>query len=736
MPYSELDLTASKYKPEIYLATPQKRIITKLYDAYNVNLIVKLGKINDLNFNIPYDVETMNDQYSFDIEQGIELTRSDVIDKIQDRFLVKFQFGEYVEWFIIRNQENIADEQKDDKAVKCFSLAYELKNIKIMQYNAVSYNVLEVLKGKPFDTIPGILKDSLWSVGHIDDELMDKYRAYECSVKNGIDIMIELSETFDFIPIYDTENRMINLYHVDNIGENKGLKFDYGKYLNTLNETIMSDDIITRLKAYGRDISIRRINPLGTDYIDDYSYFMHPYGTYDDDGYKITYSNYMSTELCEAINTHQAKIRERTPTFTTLIGKIELLNQIAIAKNAELRVMQNELKKLKDNLSVAKRAKSGGTTIQFFQQKIKEQEKLIESQRTNIEKIMDNMKIIGNQIDDIKDELAEKNNYTAELLEEKRLFTIEGDFIDTNIIEEHDLYKAAVSYFQEVNKPKTSISIDIIDFIDVLEEKENWDRLVLGDIMKVKYNKFNVDVNVRLVEINYDFESDNISLIITNVKDFTFTNDNDLLAMLIHRNTNIARAVVVSRPRWDRIDFLRQTLEDVLNNPWETLRLEDEIDWGTAIDLGALYDAIEQITLPEIDIPDYDDLFGDLAAYLDALFADLEFPEFEFEEADLDLLIDTYYEYILADWNAAGFQFYFVQQYEDEPAVQISFQKDEGYDGDFDTASFKPVAEHIRDGELYIGLKIYFEGSSVPTDFDGKVSVAAVCTGLDEYAGT
>ena len=82
--YIFFDLKKQKHKPELYLATPQRRIITKLHDSSGVKSMIKLARVNELDFDIPYDIETQNDPY--DILNGINLTRNDVIDKLKDRF--------------------------------------------------------------------------------------------------------------------------------------------------------------------------------------------------------------------------------------------------------------------------------------------------------------------------------------------------------------------------------------------------------------------------------------------------------------------------------------------------------------------------------------------------------------------------------------------------------------------------------------------------------------------------
>lgn len=737
--YIFFDLNTQKQKPELYLATPQRRIINKIHDAFNIKYMIKLGRINELELSVPYEIEKLND--IGDIEEGVSLVSNDIIDQIKDRFLVKIKLGEYEEWFMIREQEDVSDDTRDYKQVRCFSLANELSHIKIINYHVTSYNILEILKGKPFDPIPGILQNSLWSVGYVDPALLNKYRAYDCPVKNGVEIVLELIEIFDCVPIFDTVNRLINFYDKDNVGENKGFRISRRKYLNALTSQSVADEIVTKLKVYGRDgISIRRVNPLGTDYIEDYSYFMFPYGSIDNQGNPIYYSDYMSNELCEAIVAHRTKINDYSPTFMSLITKLNITEQLSIAKNTELRNLQNELQKLRDNLRVAERGMAGGTTTQFFQGKIDEIQKQIERQTTVVENLYKKRQALEEEVATLRMQLSDKTNYTPELLEEKKIFTIENDFINNNIAEEEELYKAAIEHFNEVNKPKTSVSIEIVDFLNVLEEQKNWDKLKLGDIIRIKYENFDLEENVRIVELDYDFENENVNLVITNAKDFLFTDEVDLVGKLLHRNLGMAKEVNVSKVRWNGINRVRETLEDILSNPWETLGLEEDVEWEVERHMDRLYDEIEEIVIPEIDLPDFDawyDTFNSLIDLkLDDFEFDLEWPEFPDEEP---IIIDDYYERIAADWNSNGFQFFYAQQYSVEPEVQISFQRDEGYEGEFDTASFKPIAEHIRGepeivgGELiepYIGLKVVFEGSSIPNEFSGKVSVAAVCTGL------
>lgn len=194
------------------------------------------------------------------------------------------------------------------------------------------------------------------------------------------------------------------------------------------------------------------------------------------------------------------------------------------------------------------------------------------------------------------------------------------------------------------------------------------------------------------------------------------------------------KAVDVSKVRWDGVDTVRRTLEDILSNPWETLGLEDDVSWEIEDQMDRLYDEIQEVIIPELDLPDFEAWFDSLRFDLESLI-DFKLDEIEWPkppEPEPPLVIEEFYEYITAPWSATGLRFDFVQQYIEEPAVQISLQGND-VENELDAYSFKMVAEHIRgENNEYIGLKVFPQGTNIPSAFSGKVSIAAVCTGVIE----
>ena len=91
--------------------------------------------------------------------------------------------------------------------------------------------------------------------------------------------------------------------------------------------------------------------------------------------------------------------------------------------------------------------------------------------------------------------------------------------------------------------------------------------------------------------------------------------------------------------------------------------------------------------------------------------------------------IEEYMEYTTADWNEDGVQYTYVQEYTEEPSVYVGLQGD-NVANELDTYSFIMVAEHVTDGGNYVGVKVYPQGSNIPTTFSGKITIHAICKGL------
>jgi len=255
----EIDFTKKVINPIIYLCKPNKEIISIINESYNIVYSKKLGSLNELVFRIPNTIEKFH-----------TMAMNDNATMIRGRYLLKLRLGNYEEYFIVSTVSKTFDISEEFLEVKAFSLGYEL-NDKIIRG-------LEVTSKTATELLNLLLVDTIWNIGYIDSEFDLKMRGLNVSSSTVLELVFQVAETFNALVVWDSLKREINFFRPDTVGEDKGFSIKYGKYLESLNQEDNSEEVITRLKVYGEeDLTIRSVNPTGTTYIEDFSYFLAPY---------------------------------------------------------------------------------------------------------------------------------------------------------------------------------------------------------------------------------------------------------------------------------------------------------------------------------------------------------------------------------------------------------------------------------------------------------------------------
>jgi hypothetical protein len=483
-------------KISLFLAKPDKTIIGKLGDSFNRKLNIKFTELNELSLTLPYLVE-----------RNHKLVRHPHIDKVKEKFLIKAVYGDIVEWFLIYKKAKSANEA-DSLNIDCFSLGYELHYKKIRGYDVKAYNCYQVTTD--------CLEGTNWKIGYINPEFNLKNRKFDISNSSRLDFLYKIAETFEGIVTFDTENRLVNIWKEEELSTYKGFWISYGKYLQTIEEVTDVNDVITRLHVRGSDdLTIASVNPTGELFIDDFSYFMYPFEI-DSTGKIIKSSeNGMSDSLCLALTSYNYKVSNNKTSFSELLAKKSEKQQVLSTENNKLTTLNGELKIILDNIQVAK---TNGTSTTELNKKSTSKQAEIKTQKEKISNIEKEIASIDSTITSLKSDLKLENNLTEAQAKELIQFTHEEDWSDDNHIDENDLYEAAIVEMKKKNSPPINISLGIVNFLDVIEEQRNWDKLNIGDIIKIKHDPLNIFVEAKIVEISFDFESGSINLSISNTK--------------------------------------------------------------------------------------------------------------------------------------------------------------------------------------------------------------------------
>ncbi|MFC8688144.1 phage tail protein [Brevibacillus porteri] len=548
----DIDLKKKPVKPQIFLAKPNRTIIAKLNEAHDIVFNKRLGSLNELSFSIPYEIDVNH-----------EFVRNVHVDLVRHRYLLKLVLGKYEEWFIIDSPEDSMTEDGDIKKINAFSLGFELNDKMVRAYKENSKNASQALLDA--------LKYTLWNIGSIDAQFDVKFRSFDVSSKTVLDFVYEIAETFNALILWDTQNRRIHFYNHTLVGNNRGLKLSYGKYLKSLDREIQPDEMTTRLKVYGKDnLSIQRVNSTGTDYIENFGYFMYPFQR-DTNRNVLSSSLYMTDELCHAILDYTKLLEDNKTTFSLYLKELEDIQKVLSIEQQKLVTLQTELQKIEDNIFVSDKAGPYPTGRYESQKIAKEQE--IAAQKIVVQNVQVQVNAALTKINQLKVKLSVEANFTPELIKERNQYIIEKEWVNEQIISDKDLLDAGLKVFEEFSKPKTVISMDIVNFLEVIEEQRNWDKLNLGDTIVISYEKLGINVSAKIIEIEYDYNDANIKLTIANVTDIE-SNEEKFIKSL-YRNSSSTK-VDMSKFKWDKYENDLGDISKVLEEFWN--KAKQQID--------------------------------------------------------------------------------------------------------------------------------------------------------------
>jgi hypothetical protein len=490
-----IDRTKKPQKISMFLARPNRTIIGNITMAQDCVQTIKFGQINTLSFSIPYEIVINN-----------KLTRNHIADLVREKFLVKVVFGGNVEWYVITQKKKTMDDS-DSISLECYSLGYELKYKKLINYKADSLNCFQVLSE--------CLANTNWKVGYVNPDFYLMYRQFDVSSKTVLDFIDEICETFNGVVTYDTVARTISIWKAEELSVYKGFNISYGKYLETIEDTVSTDEIITRLEVTPNEsASINSANPTGQSFIDDFSYFLYPFNR-NENREVIESSYFMSDELCHTILDYNELINEQQNTFSELLGYKKTYELELTELNNQLFTLNTELNTILDEIEVARQA--GESAVELSTTRDQKQQE-VDLKESEIQSKENQITTNDNEISNLSTLLKFENNFTGELLEEINDYIHVEEWSDENQISDEDYFYAASDYIKTVSVPPVNLAMSIVNFFEIVEEQYNWERMSIGDIIKVVHPKLGINAKTRIAEITFNYEDGDISLTISNSK--------------------------------------------------------------------------------------------------------------------------------------------------------------------------------------------------------------------------
>lgn len=580
MKIGEIDYDKKLPKKSLFLCKPNKQTIAKINEAYDFQYLTKLSTVNELSFKIPTvilvdDVPNVNPN----------------IDRIKQRYIFKFVIGGKTEYFLF-NESNKVYGEDEYVEYRAFSLGVQLADRNIREFEKIG-NLFEVAT-EALDDVYGsnfYAPIERWTIGYVDSYFTSSdaaKRKYSISSMSMLEAIYDMAEKWNAVLRWDTEKLEIEFLRAENTGLNKGFYVRDGKYLESFGLKIDSSGTVTRLRAFGSDgLTIRGINPIGQDYIEDFSFYMYPFEWNEVTGKVIQSSDHMSDSLCIAILKHQKRIADSGDAYQELNARIRALQSIATIQNETLSRLTLERILLEDERDVllaefnADKAEWGtgiwnesGTRVNTpahtdILDRLAAKRAEESNQRTVVDNANLNIEDVEREKREFLEDLSPSENYTTNQWSELQPFIITKEYTNDSITSAEDLLKEAQVVFKQMQMPKLSLSIDIVDFLSVVECQNDWDKLGLGDTIRVRYDRMNVNIRAKIIEINYDFENFGISLTIANEEELK---DDSLLATLLNKADTTSTIVDLDRNKWNLSLENNGRINDIINNKWDSLK--------------------------------------------------------------------------------------------------------------------------------------------------------------------
>jgi len=192
----------------------------------------------------------------------------------------------------------------------------------------------------------------------------------------------------------------------------------------------------------------------------------------------------------------------------------------------------------------------------------------ITSKESEISPIETSYDSIDGQIADLREDMLMSNFLSNDQINYLNKFIIERDLENTNIDNSYDLINWAKIEFAKINKPPILITCSIVNFLESVECQRDWGKLNIGDKITVIHEKFNLKVLSQLTQIDFDFESGDISIIISDAKEIL--NDFDKTLNMLNKSLSTATTVSIEKNNWDLAKNANNEVTKLMNNAWNS----------------------------------------------------------------------------------------------------------------------------------------------------------------------
>lgn len=420
--YSKLkfDADGNPDTPVLILKTMGENTIGIIPGVFNLHLNIKFSEPSEISFDVPAVIDGEPNW---------------IYDRLTGHKIV---YTEHYGIYVLMNPSTESDGVYDVKHIEGYSIEQELDN-KTFFLEEGTFKFYDQTSPSNPDTIMGRILEVArgWSVGYVSPTLAQRYRTFDQYDDYLLDFVYnEVPEKFRGVFVFDPYERTINAYDADEQLDTLPIYLDFDNLIETIEIEELSDELVTALRPYGADeLDIRDVNPIGTNWVYDLSYFIS--------------NGDIPDAIAEKWNVWQKTVLNHQQEYQGLAALRASTTAQLLSEKAALVDLQGELETLTSQQSVTIQALAMETTtagkqsqqelLDEINSKIAAKKSEIETKENLIESIEDNLDAENPesyvaQIQDIVNELSITNYFTDDEYNEISRYLIEQDITENTFV--------------------------------------------------------------------------------------------------------------------------------------------------------------------------------------------------------------------------------------------------------------------------------------------------------------
>ena len=463
--------------PTLLLQTADERTIGTLPNVANLKITVNFSETSEISFDLP--------AYS----DGVP---TPLYDKVVGYKVIR---TEHYGIFLLMKPEISGDGIEEIKSVTGYSLEKKLENKQFFLEEG-TFNFWN--PATPDDTILGrILEVSPgWKAGYVAPSLIGRYRTFDQYDDYALSFLYDdAMDTFRCVVVFDVYNKTINAYDADDDVPALPIYLGFDNLVTDLDITELTDELVTAMTPSGADdLDIRQVNPTGTNWIYDISYFIE--------------NGDIPSALAEKWTEWQKSVLNRQEYYKGLVGLRASATARLLSEQAKLVDRKAELDDLTNQQSVTIQALALETTADG---KASQQKKLDEI-NANMEKkkkeVADQEAVVADikttldasnpdsylaQIKAVNDELKLTAFFTADEYALLRHYFIEQPLSDDTFVAS-DVDTAVTGESSKVANGAIAISDSTLAQVDFGEIKKKMYTIAGGTAVVTAANKMSISI--------------------------------------------------------------------------------------------------------------------------------------------------------------------------------------------------------------------------------------------------